>query len=86
MSKRSRHPNKEIEAALNYAESLGWRVEKAKGKGHAWGRMYCRFANRRGCKMSVWSTPGVPEDHAERIVKKVNNCSCEGKANVSGRS
>ncbi len=39
MVDRKRHPNKEIEAALRYAESYGWRVI-ASGH-HAWGKLYC---------------------------------------------
>lgn len=36
---RKRHPNKEIETALRYAESHGWLV--VTGGHHAWGKMYC---------------------------------------------
>lgn len=32
---RPRHPNKEIEQAIAYAEGLGWTVEMSNG--HAWG-------------------------------------------------
>jgi hypothetical protein len=32
---RPRHPNKEIEAAVAHAETLGWRVVPISG--HAWG-------------------------------------------------
>jgi len=35
----SRHPKKEIEAVLQYAESRGWRVVQVK-RGHNWGRMF----------------------------------------------
>src|SRR3954468_16239711 len=52
---RPRHPNKEIEAALAYAEGRGWRIVRLRG--HAWGKMMCpwndeecragRFAKRR---------------------------------------
>jgi hypothetical protein len=38
---RSKHPNKEIEAAVQHAEGKGWRVTSSKG--HAWGKMYCPF-------------------------------------------
>ncbi len=37
---RPRHPNKDIEKVLDYAESVGWMVEHRSG-GHAWGRMRC---------------------------------------------
>jgi hypothetical protein len=35
---RKSHPKKEVEAALRYSESMGWRIEV--GGGHAWGKMY----------------------------------------------
>ena len=33
------HPDKDIEAAVIYAESMGWRCELSNG--HAWGRLFC---------------------------------------------
>jgi hypothetical protein len=41
---RASHPKKEVEAALQYAEEAGWRVEV--GGSHAWGRIYCPFKAR----------------------------------------
>ncbi len=38
---RARHPKKEVEEALRYAEASGWRVEV--GGSHAWGRIYCPY-------------------------------------------
>jgi hypothetical protein len=35
---RKKHPKKEIEEALQYAESHGWRL--VLGGGHAWGKLY----------------------------------------------
>jgi len=54
---RPRHPNKDIEAAVTHAEVLGRRVVPISG--HAWGRLYCAWADRDGCMVSVWSTPGM---------------------------
>lgn len=48
---RPRHPSKEIEAAVAHAEALGWRVVPISG--HAWGRLYCPWADRDGCMVSV---------------------------------
>jgi hypothetical protein len=45
---RSRHPNKEIEAVIQYAEDRGWRV--LVGGSHAWGFLYCPEASREGCR------------------------------------
>ena len=40
-----KHPKKEIQAAVEYAESKGWRIEASKGSGHAWGVMLCPYNN-----------------------------------------
>ena len=42
-----RHPNKHIQAAIEYAVSLGWRVEKASGHAHIWGFIMCPACNAR---------------------------------------
>jgi hypothetical protein len=78
---RPKHPIKEIEAALVELESMGWSVEKAKGRSaHSWGYVLCP-ANatdscRSGifCRMSVWSTPRAPRNHARELVKKAQGC------------
>jgi hypothetical protein len=69
---RPRHPNKHIEAAIQFAESLGWEVQISQG--HAWGRLYCPEHSREGCIISIWSTPRVPEHHARLIRKLVRQC------------
>lgn len=77
---RPRHPNKEIDAAIAHAESLGWVVHMSYG--HAWGRLYCPSHTRDGCKISVWSTPRVPQNHANGIIRAVNRCpECHGGGN-----
>ncbi len=72
---RPKHPNKEIEAALQYAESKDWTVEKTRGSSHAWGRARCSGGRRGDCLMSVWSTPRVPENHARQIRRRVDACT-----------
>jgi hypothetical protein len=76
---RKTHSKKEVENALTYAESLGWRV-KSGGKGHAWGKMYCPYNDaecRCGefCITSVWSTPKSPGNHARLLKRVVENCT-----------
>ncbi len=44
---RKKHPNKEIEQALQYAEQHGWQVEP--GGNHAWGKIYCP-TNDKECR------------------------------------
>lgn len=74
---RPRHPDKHVEAAVSYAESVGWTVEISNG--HAWGRMYCPASLRGGCIISVWSTPKNPFNHARRIRRDVDMCPhCSG--------
>lgn len=72
---RPRHPNKDIEAAVVYAESMGWRYVKAGKSAHVWCRMYCEFADREGCRVSVNSTPKSSHDHAAMIRKVVDACT-----------
>lgn len=75
---RRRHPNKEIENALQFAELNGWRV--VPGGSHAWGRMYCPARNdtcRCGafCITSIWSTPRNAGGHSRLLRRVVLNCS-----------
>lgn len=79
MSKRPRHPKKEIENALQYAESHGWIIEHS-GGGHSWGSMKCPYNDsdcRNGdyCLVQIWSTPSVPEKHAKRLTSIVDKCT-----------
>ncbi len=70
---RSRHPDKEIELAVQYAEALGWSVKMSK-KGHAWGFLLCPHATREGCKIGVYSTPRNTGNHARHIRNRVDRC------------
>lgn len=78
---RPAHPQKEIEAALKYAESCGWRVTVARG--HAWRRIYCPY-NVEECRCgefcitSVWNTPKNPGNHARALRRVVDNCAMQG--------
>jgi hypothetical protein len=75
--KRAKHPSKEIEAALRFAESEKWRVDV--GGSHAWGKMFCPF-NQETCRCgefcitSIWSTPRDAENHARALKKVVEKC------------
>ena len=78
MNGRVRHPKKEVEDALRYAESAGWRISV--GGSHAWGKIYCPYNDsdcRCGefCIASVWSTPKSPGNHARQIKRVVDNCT-----------
>jgi hypothetical protein len=71
---RKKHFNKEIEVAVQYAESRGWRYKAVGRSAHAWGRLLCPLESREGCSMSVWSTPRDPVNHAKQIRRRVDSC------------
>jgi hypothetical protein len=68
------HADKHIREAIRYAEEHGWRVEKAGGRAHCWGMMYCPFGQRDGCREIIFSTPRNPENHARRLQRAVDRC------------
>ena len=72
-----KHPNKEIQAALKYAEQKGWLIKV--GGSHAWGKILCPYKDQECrcgefCITSIWSTPKNPSNHARQIRRVVNNC------------
>lgn len=67
-----RHPNKHITEAIKHAESLGWRVTQSNG--HCWGHLWCPERSRDGCHIRVFSTPRVPENHADWLRKMIDQC------------
>ncbi len=72
MSNRPRHTSSELEAAVRYAEELGWRVMM--GTGHNWCRLYCTEASRDGCQVGVYSTPKNAGNHARHIKRAIDRC------------
>ena len=70
---RPRHPKKEVEEAVRYAESRGWRVDV--GGSHNWGALLCPAAG--GCRLPVYSTPANPWAHGRRIKHQVDRCPHE---------
>lgn len=73
---RPRHPSKEIEDAVSYAEANGWSYKRAGKSAHAWGLLVCPG----DCRLvAVWSTPRVPERHARDIRRAVDRCPHEKK-------
>ena len=70
---RMKHPKREIEEALVYAEAVGWTVTTTK-YGHRWGVIRCAESSRSGCQYSVWSTPRNPQNHARHLLRMVRKC------------
>jgi hypothetical protein len=58
-----RHPKKEVNDALDYADDCDFEVEQT-AAGHKWGRIVCR-----NCPAwePVWSTPKSPHNHGRRL-------------------
>ena len=71
---RKKHPHKEIETAIRYAKTKGWRYKKVGNSAHAWGRLLCPLQDRTGCAMSIWSTPRNPYRHADQLMREVDRC------------
>lgn len=69
---RPRHPNKDIDAVIRYAEGRGWRVMA--GGSHAWGFLLCPERSRTGCRLHVWSTPRDPFGHAKDLRRDIDGC------------
>ena len=56
---------------MRYAESNGWSYRAGGKSAHAWGFILCPGA----CpQFAVWSTPRVPENHAQAIRRAVDRC------------
>ncbi|HQZ32212.1 MAG TPA: hypothetical protein PLG89_10165 [Arenimonas sp.] len=77
---RRKHPQPDIDAAIQYARARGWKI--ALGGAHAWGRMFCPYnddACRCGefCITSIWSTPRNPGNHGKQLRRVVDNCARE---------
>jgi hypothetical protein len=76
------HPDKDIDAAVRYAEANGWKLMA--GGAHAWGKLYCPYNDKtcRGgqfCKAGVWSTPKDAGNHAKQLRRVVDNCTAHRK-------
>lgn len=76
-SVRKKHPDKEIEATIRYAETQGWQVVECSG--HAWGMLRCPHHDQecrcgQFCQMSVWSTPKDAGRHARQLKRKIDGC------------
>ncbi len=74
---RRRHPKKEVEEVLRYAEQHGWTVVPT-ASGHRWGYMRCPEVTQQGHQESVWSTPRNPVFHAARLRRAVDRCEHAG--------
>lgn len=78
MTRKSRHPKPDVEAALRHAEAHGWTIEQ--GGSHAWGRMLCPTNDAicgcgEYCITSIWSTPRNAGNHARQLRRVVDRCN-----------
>lgn len=65
-----RHPDKEVEDAVAFAECSGGKFRR---QGH-WGRLYCPQADRAGCQIGISGTPRNGSVHARQIRRAVRRC------------
>jgi hypothetical protein len=78
MAGRPRHPKKEVEDAVAYAESQVLDLAKTRcwtwrKQGH-WGRLFCPHGGRDGCQVGVFGTPRDAGNHGRQIIRAVNRC------------
>jgi len=76
---RGRHPNRDIEEAVQYAEAHGWKVVHSGKSAHSWAKIRCPHNDRNcrngmHCQNGIWSTPRDPRDHARHIRQWVDRC------------
>ena len=57
-----KHPKKEVNDALDYADQQGLDVERTTA-GHKWGRIKCTCE----ALVSIWSTPKNPHNHGRQL-------------------
>lgn len=69
----AKHPNKSIQAALEYAKKHGWEIVPYGRSAHSFCRLRCKQGHTEH-QMSIWSTPRNPENHAKQILRKVKEC------------
>src|SRR5215471_11500968 len=66
---RRRHPKKDVEQALRFAEASGWTVLEVH-RGHRWGLVTCGS----GCGRAIFCTPREAGDHARDVRRAVTRC------------
>jgi hypothetical protein len=74
MSPRNRHPDKDVQKALDAAGDAGAELEVRPKQGHAWGRLSCGGRGQDRCAMLIWSTPRNPYAHARDIRALMRKC------------
>ncbi|WP_275555624.1 hypothetical protein [Mixta sp. Marseille-Q2659] len=75
-----KHPNKHIQDAIEFALLCGWRFRPSNG--HAFGRLICDVPEHSEHQISIWSTPRIPEYHAEQIRRKVSQCAIDDAPHI----
>ena len=71
-TRRSRSPGWSLMLSIE-AGATG----KTGPRGHVWGFLLCPHAERGGCRVSVFTTPRNPDDHAAAIRSAIASCPHE---------
>lgn len=71
-----KHPDKHIQAAIEYALAAGWVQIPSGHSAHCFCKLRCGDPHdrHRDHHLSIWSTPKVPRYHAQLIFKSVDRC------------
>ncbi|MCX8957861.1 hypothetical protein EHW66_07445 [Erwinia psidii] len=70
-----KHRNRQIQQAIEFAMEHGWILIVAGKSAHCFAKLRCGVAGHLEHTISIWSTPGNPENHAKQIVRKVRQCT-----------
>ncbi|WP_419552005.1 hypothetical protein [Candidatus Poriferisodalis sp.] len=78
-----RHPDKDVNAALEAMSEAGWRIERARSRSaHAWGKAFCPYSEQRAhldCAVSVSGTPRSGGNEARRLQGRIRRCQRIGE-------
>ena len=73
-----RHPDKDVNAALDAMIEAGWRIERSRSRSaHAWGKAFCPHLGhleRLDCAVSVSGTPRSGGNEARRLRGRIGRC------------
>ena len=78
-----RHPDKDVNAALDAMVEAGWRIERPSSRSaHAWAKAFCPHSGHRehlDCAVSVSGTPRSGGNEARRLRGRIRRCQRIGE-------
>lgn len=77
MAERIQHPDETIEAAIKYAEELGWKYQPLASALHVWGRLLCPWHAKEEHYISIY-TALRGSNVAQLILNVIYKCEQSG--------